>query len=150
MTDKVGEMILEQLFKIQEELKDCVKKDDLKNFATKDDLKNFATKDDLKNFATKDDLKALEEKMDTKFATKDDLKAMEERMNAKFATKDDLKGLEKRIDKKMKARFAQQSQEIANQFHMAFESAERIHRQMEARIDAKNDMKIAQALQMQA
>ena len=88
MTDKVGEMILEQLFKIQEELKDCVKKDDLK--------------------------------------------AMEER-----------------IDKKMEDRFALQSQEIANQFHMAFESAERIHRQMEARIDEKIDMKIAQALQMQ-
>lgn len=123
MTDKVGEMILEQLFKIQEELKDCVKKDDLK---------------------------AMEEKMDTKFATKDDLKAMEERMNAKFATKDDLKELEKRIDKKMETRFTQQSQEIANQFHMAFESAERIHRQMEARIDAKIDMKIAQAMQMQA
>ena len=46
MTDKIGELILEQLFKIQDELKDCVKKEDLKNFATKDDLKNFATKDD--------------------------------------------------------------------------------------------------------
>ena len=109
MTDKIGELILEQLFILQNK---C------------------ATKDDLKNFATKDDLKAMEERMDAKYATKEDLKAMEERLDAK-------------MDKK----FAEQSQEIAEQFHMAFESAERIHKQMEARINKRIDQKIAQALQ---
>ena len=91
MTDKIGELILEQLFILQNK---C------------------ATKDDLKNFATKDDLKAMEERMDAKYVTKEDLKAMEERLDAK-------------MDKK----FAEQSQEIAEQFHKAFESAERIHKQ---------------------
>ena len=70
MTKKMEELIFEQLFKINEELKSCVKKDDLKNFATKDDLKNFATKDDLKNFATKDDFKAMEERLDKKIDAK--------------------------------------------------------------------------------
>ena len=70
MTEKMEELIFEQLFKINEELKSCVKKDDLKNFATKDDLKNFATKEDLKNFATKEDLKAMEQRLDKKIDAK--------------------------------------------------------------------------------
>ena len=74
MTDKMGEMILEQLFKMQEKM---VTKDDLKNFATKDDLKNFATKDDLKNFATKDDLKELEIRLDKKMDDKLDKQTKE-------------------------------------------------------------------------
>ena len=40
MTDKMGELILEQLFKMQEKM---VTKEDLKNFATKDDLKHLGT-----------------------------------------------------------------------------------------------------------
>lgn len=100
MTDKIGELILEQLFILQ-----------------------------------------------NKCATKDDLKAMEERMDAKYATKEDLKAMEERLDAKMDKKFAEQSQEIAEQFHMAFESAERIHKQMEARINKRIDQKIAQALQ---
>ena len=82
MTEKMEELIFEQLFKINEELKSCVKKDDLKNFATKDDLKNFATKDDLKNFATKDDLKNFATKEDLKnFATKEIKKLMQNLQN---------------------------------------------------------------------
>ena len=58
MTDKMGELILEQLFKMQEKM------------VTKDDLKNFATKDDLKNFATKNDLEAMESRIEKKFDAK--------------------------------------------------------------------------------
>ena len=138
MTKKMEELILEKLFKINEELKSCVKKDDLKNFATKDDLKNFATKDDLK---------AMEERMDAKYATKDDLNAMEERMDAKYATKDDLKAMEQRMYAKMDARFAKQTKDIAEELTMIFESAGRIHDNIEARVNKRTDQKIEQALQ---
>ena len=112
MTEKMEELFLEQLFKIYEELKSCVKKDDLKNFATKDDLK------------------AMEERMDAKYATKDDLKAMEQRMYAK-----------------MNARFAEQTKDIAEELTMIFESAGRIHDNIEARVNKRTDQKIEQALQ---
>lgn len=54
MTEKMEELIFEQLFKINEELKSCVKKDDLKHFATKDDLKAMEER--------------LDKKIDAKFA----------------------------------------------------------------------------------
>ena len=95
MTEKMEELFLEQLFKIYEELKSCVKKDDLKNFATKDDLK-----------------------------------AMEQRMYAK-----------------MDARFAEQTKDIAEELTMIFESAGRIHDNIEARVNKRTDQKIEQALQ---
>ena len=130
MTDKMGELILEQLFKMQEKM---VTKDDLKNFATKDDLKNFATKDDLKNFATKDDLK--------NFATKDDLKKLEERMGNKFATKDDLKEMEIRIerkfDTKLDAKFEKQTKEIAEELKNIYSLTERNRIKMAVEFDKK-------------
>ena len=129
MTDKMGELILEQLFKMQEKM------------VTKEDLKNFATKDDLKNFATKDDLKKLEEKIDTKFATKEDLKKLEEKIDFKFATKDDFKAMEIRIENKFDAkldeRFEKQTKEIAEELRNIYSLTERNRIKMAVDFDKK-------------
>ncbi len=74
MSEKLAEIILEELFKlsgkidkIQEEMKGMATKEDLKAFATKEDIKDMATKEDLKAFATKEDFRNLEKRMDKRF-----------------------------------------------------------------------------------
>ena len=67
MTEKMEELIFEQLFKINEELKSCVKKDDLKAMEERLDKKIDA------KFAEQD------KRIDAKFAEQD------KRIDAKFA-----------------------------------------------------------------
>ena len=76
----------------------------------------------------------MEERMDARF------KEQEEKIDAKIDSR--FKEQEEKID----AKFAQQAIDIAEQFHMAFESAERIHNQMEARNNKRID-KVKKALQ---
>ena len=147
MTDKMGEMILEQLFKMQEkmlhkeDLKNFATKEDLENFATKEDLKNFATKEDLKNFATKEDLKKLEEKIDTNYATKEDLKKIEAKIDTKFATKDDLEAMtvriEKKFDSKLDEKFEKQTKEIAQELKDIYSLTESNRIKMAIEFDQK-------------